>query len=117
MTGVVTAVRIVRQIGQLTSKYKYLDINQKFVRKYVPPGYRKQAEFIIDTAVGGGILYQIVDGIYNAFQTPKRTAPYNRQTRNYMERPGNRRFRSYQQNPRYCRPTRFKKSEYRSRYR
>ncbi len=113
MTGVVTAIRIVKRVSQIAAKYKYLDINQKFVRKYVPPGYRKQAEFVLDTAIGGGLLYQIVDGIYYAFQKPRtRPSPYSGQTRSPMEFPGKRQFFGKQRYPRYCRPAKRKKYSY-----
>ncbi len=75
ITVVTTGLRVLKRAAQLGQKYKYLDLNQKFIRKYVPPGYRKHAEFALETFIGGGLLYQIVDYAYYAFQTEKGSTP------------------------------------------
>ncbi len=81
ITGIKTGVKIVRLIGQ---RYKYLDINRKFIRKYVPPGYRRQAEIVSDVLITGGALYQAVNYINSAFQKTTRKYNNQRQTRDYM---------------------------------
>ena len=58
-----TAIRQgLRIVGKIDRKY---NINKIFVSKYVPPGYRKTANTLIDLAgtVGGGY------GLYNFAQT------------------------------------------------
>ncbi len=97
ITGITTGVKIVRRLAQ---QYKYLDINRKFIRKYVPPGYRRQAEIVSDVLITGGALYQAVNYLYNAF--PKKTRKYNniRQTRDRMDQYRSRRFRRQDCTPR-----------------
>ncbi len=97
ITGITTAVKIVRLVAQ---RYKYLDINRKFIRKYVPPAYRRKAEIISDVLITGGAIYQAANYISNAIPK-KRLRQYNyiRQTRNYMDKS-----QSGRQFRRYCPP-------------
>ncbi len=69
-----------RLAGKIDKKY---NLNKIFIQKYVPPGYRKTANRIVDIAgtLGGGYgLYNFVESLYapstpgnpNAFQTKSR---------------------------------------------
>ncbi len=91
--AVVTIIReIVRTAIRINKKYKYLNINDKFIRKYVPPGYRQQATRL--ARIGEGVALGIP--IYEAIESglrPTRNPSYrqNRQTRDNMEFPSTRR--------------------------
>ncbi len=109
ITVISQGLKIAQKLYKISMKYKMLDVNQKFIRKYVPPGYRRQAEFAVETLIGGGLLYQAVDFAYYALQTAKRPTPgKSGKTRNYMEqtrgRLGYARYStSYRDKRRYCR--------------
>ncbi len=93
ITGIKEGVKIAQRLAR---NYKYLDINRKFIRKYVPPGYRRQFEVASDVLITGGLLYQAVNFGYNALQKPKRYAPNQfRQTRNYMVPSRSKSYRKY----------------------
>ncbi len=56
-----TTIRnIVRIAGKIDKKY---NLNKIFVEKYVPPGYRKNVNKLIDVALTGSGTY----GLYKAF--------------------------------------------------
>ncbi len=113
--ALITVVKTGLKIAQrLSNKYKYLDLNQKFIQKYVPPGYRGIASFATETLVGGGLLYQIVDFAYIAIQNAKqRDTTKPGETRDYMEQPGARRKYGNQYNARYRGRCIIKKPKYR----
>ncbi len=91
VTGIKIAARIYKgyKKGQaLERKYRYLDPTNKFIRKYVPPGYRSRAFKIkryLDIAIGGGLVYDLLDIDFDALLPKKnvRTGKI-RQTRNYL---------------------------------
>ncbi len=62
----------VKTLIRIDKRYRYLDPTNKFIQKYVPPGYRKRAFKIkryVDVAIGGALIYDVIDEIYNGFQT------------------------------------------------
>ncbi len=100
------AARIAHKVGQ---KYKYFDPNKRFIRKYVPPGYRKQAEQIVDIAMSGGLLYEAYNIIKDEFPQKQRFVPSSgpfRKKGNYMEQSKSRRFQYGGYNAKRCYPTR-----------
>ncbi len=90
ITGITTIIRTAQRIYKVGQKFKYLDINRKFIRKYVPPGYRRPAEIASDLLITGGVVYQVADILYNAQKIPKSNYKI-RQTRNNMEQPSSKR--------------------------
>ncbi len=70
LTTVTRAVQIGRKIYNLQQKYKYLDPTEKFITKFVPPGYRNYARIAAGVGVGGSILYDVYQLINDGFQTP-----------------------------------------------
>ncbi len=102
--AVVTIIReIVRAGIRINKRYKYLNINDKFIRKYVPPGYRTRATRFARAGELIGIGVPIYNAIEQHFRDGKKQIPgkYNKfkQTRNYMEQSSSRRFKR-----RYCKP-------------
>ncbi len=80
--GIVAGLRTgIRLAGKIDRKY---NLNKIFIQKYVPPGYRKTANKLVDIAgiVGGGY------GIYNALIAPdtpgnSATIPFQKQPKTY----------------------------------
>ncbi len=70
LTVVTRAVQVGRKLYNLQKKYKYLDPTEKFIQKYVPPGYRTHARIAAGVGVGGSILYDVYQSINDGFQTP-----------------------------------------------
>ncbi len=114
ISGVIQAVKIAQRIG---IKYRYLDPTNKFIRKFVPPGYRKrafQAKQIIDVLIVGGVISNAIGDYYRGLR--KRTftpSSQIRKRRNYMEQPGSKQFNNYRnrysnrrRQPNYCKPSR-----------
>ncbi len=100
------AIRIAHKVGQ---KYKYFDPNKRFIRKYVPPGYRRNVEIITDIAMGGGLLYEAYNIIKDELPAKKRPFSPSRtfgEKRNYMEQSKSRRFQYGGYNAKRCYPTR-----------
>ncbi len=79
-------VPIIRQIIataiKINRKYKYININDKFVRKYVPPGYRKSATRIIRISEAVAVGIPIYEGIQEIRRGKKIRYPQARKTRN-----------------------------------
>ncbi len=100
--AIVSILKEVIKVGiKLNRKYRYLNINDKFVRKYVPPGYRSGATKAIRVgeAIALGIpIYDLVADHYRTIPKPKYNQ--NRQTRNNMVRSRYQRFRRSDKN--YC---------------
>ncbi len=65
---------------RIDARYRYLDPTNKFIQKYVPPGYRARAfkaKRIADVAIGGGVLYDVLSEITKHAQVPRKaTTPY-----------------------------------------
>ncbi len=120
--SVITGIRIGLKIAKrIDRRYRYLDPTNKFIQKYVPPGYRArafQAKRIADVAIGGGLIYDLLSSELDRFgQKPIRTNPI-RQTRDHMEQSRTGRRYSKDKYPsQYCGPTKRKEFRYRSRYR
>ncbi len=91
VTAISQGLRIAQKVYKISQKYKYLDFNKKFIRKYVPPGYRKQAEVISDVLIGGGLLYQVIDLAYNAQKQNGNPKYTQQQTRGGVYSPSRRR--------------------------
>ncbi len=96
-----TAIRIASKVAKIGYKYKYLDINKKFIRKYVPPGYRRKAEIITDVAIGGSIISEIAMMVYDEYA--KRPTPSTGQIgkgRGYIQQPsfGRKQYSKYRRN-------------------
>ncbi len=99
ITGVIRLTQIARKAAY---RYKYLDLNKKFIRKYVPPQYRRPAEIASDLLITGGVLYQAAVEIDRSGIFKKKsqiTSGKFRQTRNYMVKSRSKRF--------YCPSNRF----------
>ncbi len=93
--------------GRIDQKY---NLNKIFIQKYVPPGYRKTANKIVDIAgtLGGGYgIVRFIESLYAA-DTPGNSAPVYQQktkyvsktstsykTRGRLPRCDNRRYRKY----------------------
>ncbi len=95
--------RVAQTALRLNRKYRYLSINEKFIRKYVPPGYRKEARQIAkfaDVTGIGGLIYNSLDWYLSGLQKKVYPSGQNRQTRNYMVGPGYRRKQYH--NKEYC---------------
>ncbi len=78
MTILAGIKRGINLAGKIDKKY---NLNKIFIQKYVPPGYRKTANKLVDIAgmVGGGY------GIYNAFIAPD--SPGNNAPTIYKKQP------------------------------
>ncbi len=111
-------VAIIREIVRggiyLSRRYKYLNPTDKFIRKFVPPGYRKTATRFAragEIITTGGIIYEGITGENIGFG-PQRKSPrqyyQKRQTRNNMVQS-----RSRRRNSEYCYPRR---TRYRPKY-
>ncbi len=88
--GVITVIKLLPRIAKsIDQRYKYLDPTNKFIQKYVPPGYRKTAFKIkryADIGITGAIIYDLVNSDNSGIQ--KKQQPYKTgQTRSYMEQP------------------------------
>ncbi len=87
--GVITVVKLIpRILKRFDQRYKYLDPTNKFIQKYVPPGYRKTAFKIkryADIGITAAIIYDLAN-TDNSARIPQKQQPYKTgQTRNYME--------------------------------
>ncbi len=93
--ALVTIIKEIVKVGiKLNRKYKYLNVNDKFIRKYVPPGYRKSATRAIRIGEGIAIGFPIYEAIESGLRKTQNAVPYqNRQTRKYMESPRSGRFK------------------------
>ncbi len=88
--GVITVIKVLpRILKTIDQRYKYIDPTNKFIRKYVPPGYRKTAfklKRYADIGITGAIIYDLVNSDNSGIQ--KKQQPYKTgQTRDYMEQP------------------------------
>ncbi len=105
--ALVTIIKEVAKVAiRINRKYKYLNINDKFVRKYVPPGYRKSATRAIRIAEGITLGIPIYEALDFALQKQKlpTSDPY-RKTRDYMEQSGPKRFQRTNYRSRdWCKP-------------
>ncbi len=118
--AITAGLKLGRKLYAYQQKYKYLDPTEKFITKFVPPGYRNKARIAAGLGVGGSILYDIYELINNGFQSPEQpqtgkqyqkrgrafrnTGRYNRYNTSYGS---NRRRQSCT-----CRPTRRRKRMY-----
>ncbi len=87
--------------GKIDKKY---NLNKIFINKYVPPGYRKTANKIVDItgALGGGYgLYRFAQSLL-APDTPGNSAPIPFQKQKYAETSKSYKTRGRQAR-RYCR--------------
>ncbi len=95
------AIRIASKLARIGMRYKYLDINKKFIRKYVPPGYRRQAEIITDVAIGGSIISEIGMMVYDEFKKrPSASTGQVGKGRGYIQQPsfGRKQYGQYRRN-------------------
>ncbi len=63
ITGITTGIKIAKRLHRLGTKYKMIDPTNKFIQKYVPPGYRKYAFRVkeaADVILTGGVIYEII---------------------------------------------------------
>ncbi len=89
VTGIRQALSIaVRVAKRYDAKYRYLDPTNKFIQKYVPPGYRKrafQAKRYIDVAIGATLIYDLLN-IGGDGEISKRPSPgKQRKARSYLQ--------------------------------
>ncbi len=83
ITGIVTGIKIAKRLHRLGTKYKMIDPTNKFIQKYVPPGYRKYAFRVKEAAdiiLTGGVIYEIIKN-YPSGKKPVRS-PNNGKVRN-----------------------------------
>ncbi len=110
--AVVTIIReIVRTGIRLNQKYKYLNLNDKFIRKYVPPGYRTRATRLARIGEGVALGLPIYEAIESglAGKVPYSSPSQFRQKRNRMEQSFSGRKYSKSRTDNYCyRPRRYK---------
>ncbi len=108
--SVITGIRIAaRTISRIDRRYRLLDPTNKFIQKYVPPGYRARAFRVkkyLDVGIGAAIIYDLLntDGDGSVSQQPQ--TYQKRQARNYMEQSGTRRKYSTKYKSRSGCPTR-----------
>ncbi len=81
--------RIASKLNRLGKKYQRLDPNEKFILKYIPPGYRKAARIGVGTLLGGNIIYDIYQELTNIGSIPQKSPPGNK----YQKRIGNQQYR------------------------
>ncbi len=93
ITGIKTGFQIALKYER---RYRYLDITNKFIRKFVPPPYRENVRRIKDILITGGVISQLVGEYIRGFQKEPVRPNTVEQTRSDMERPGDR--RSYSTN-------------------
>ncbi len=107
--ALVTIIRQMVRTGiRLNRKYKYLNINDKFIRKYVPRQYRNRATRLVRIGEGVALGIPIYEAIESGLQSQRRKGnPPNRKTRNYMV-PASR----GQKYSRGCRPAYMRKKSY-----
>ncbi len=111
--AIVTILReIIRQGARLERQYRYLDPTNKFIRKFVPPGFRNRAfkfKRMADVAITGGIIYESLDNLLDESSTrAKRPSGKFGKNRGAMEQSpyGLRNSgRSYSPRTRRCRPS------------
>ncbi len=89
ISGIVTGIKFAHKAYKFSRrmgrKYQYLDINEKFIRKYVPPGYRKPARYAMQIAIGGGIAYDLLGFFGDELRVaPPVRSPPVQQKRKYM---------------------------------
>ncbi len=75
MTLVAGIKQAVRLAGRIDQKY---NLNKIFIQKYVPPGYRKQANKIVDIAgtLGGGYgIVRFIESFYAPDSPGNQSAP------------------------------------------
>ncbi len=111
ITGITTAIRIAKRLDR---KYSNLDPTNKFITKFVPPGYRKNVRILKDILITGGVIYDPVVELIRGFQK-KSQSPTGEIGKggNFMEQSKSGRFK-YQTGynnrrnrfPNYCRPSR-----------
>ncbi len=70
---ITTAAKVARKLYAVQQKYKYLDPNVKFIRKYLPPNYRQRAEQITGAILSGGLIYEGYNIIKDAFPPKPKT--------------------------------------------
>ncbi len=70
-------IRIARKLQRIGRKYQRLDINEKFIQKYVPPGYRKTARIITGTLLTGTLIYNIYEELSNIGPIPSKPTSGN----------------------------------------
>ncbi len=111
ITGITTAIRIAKRLDR---KYSNLDPTNKFITKFVPPGYRKNVRILKDILITAGVIYDPIVELYREFSKSTKKPPGTLGERgNYMEQSGSKRF-GYQTGgyynrrrfPNYCRPSR-----------
>ncbi len=80
--AVVTIIReIVRTGIRLNRRYKYLNINDKFIRKYVPPQHRQTATRIVRIGEGVALGLPIYEAIESGLDDKKIQSPSSRKFR------------------------------------
>ncbi len=89
VTGIRQAVSIaVRVAKRYDAKYRYLDPTNKFIQKYVPPGYRKrafQAKRYIDVGIGATLIYDLLNNDGNGSISQRPPSGKFRKTRNNFQ--------------------------------
>ncbi len=101
-------IRIAKRLGYLGRRIDYTNPTNKFISKYVPPGYRKHAFRIqkaAEYATAGGLISELYNFVSDYYAVPKSSfikAPSGEfgKTRSNMVKTG-RRFRKSRRE--YCR--------------
>ncbi len=75
---VARAYKVYKISKRFDQRVKFADPTNKFIRKYVPPNYRKKAyrfNKYAQIATGGGLIYDLVNEIGSALQKQPSNAP------------------------------------------
>ncbi len=105
-----TGYRVYKLSKKFDKKVLYLDPTNKFIQKYVPPGYRKQAFKIYkyaQFAIAGGVLYDVINELTGgtSYVKPPAYQPEKERSRFFGNYSGKYKYAS-RYNNKYCRPSR-----------